>query len=202
MNVRRLLLLALGSCLPLASPCIAQASQSFPDTVKDEWRLPEVPACTLCHQSLLGGFGTATRPFGRVLLRDGATAADTSALRAALRALQADNSDVDHDGVSDFDELQTGTDPDQADVMDVDGGLLSAPFDDTPVPRTGCSVVTVGQRVRLTAPQPSPTVGPISGADARSRRISGDALLVCGLILGAVTLRLRVQRKRVASTAR
>lgn len=203
MSIRRLVCLALASSLLLALPRAARASQNFPDTMKDEWQLPgDPPACTLCHQSLLGGFGTATKPFGRELIRNGATAADTNALRRALRALQAANSDVDHDGVSDFDELQTGTDPDVPDAMEADGGLVTAAYDDTPIPRTGCSVVAAGRRPRLTAQQPSPTVGPISGADAPSRRISGDALLVCGLILGAVTGRLRAQRKRVASTTR
>jgi len=201
MSIRRLVL---ASCLPLllALPGVAHASQNFPDAMQDEWQLPETPACTLCHQTLLGGFGTATKPFGRALLKNGATAVDANALRNALRKLQADESDVDHDGISDFDELQTGTDPDVVDVMDADGGLVSAPLDDTPIPRTGCSVVAVGSGARLTALQPSPTVGPISGSDAPSRRISGDALLVCGLILGAVTGRLRAQRKRVASSTR
>lgn len=206
MSVRRLPRLArvaLPACLLLALPRAVNASQNFPETIKDEWQLPgDPPACTLCHQTLLGGFGTATKPFGRALIRNGATAVDAGALRRALTALQTANSDVDHDGISDFDELQTGTDPDQADVTDSDGGLVPAAFDDGPIPRTGCSVGAVGRRPRLTARQPSPTVGPISGADDPSRRFSGDAWLVCGLILGAVTGRLRAQRKRVASTTR
>jgi hypothetical protein len=203
MNVRGLVGLALAARLLLALPRVANASQSFPDTVKDEWQLlGEPPACTLCHQSDLGGFNTATKPFGRAVIRNGATAVDTSALRRALRALQAADSDVDHDGVSDFDELQTGTDPDQADVVDADGAVVSAPFDEGPIPRTGCSVAAAGRRTWLTAPQPSPTVGPTSGATAPSRRISGDAWLVCSLILGAVTGRLWAQRKRMASAAR
>jgi hypothetical protein len=192
----------LAASLLLVLPRMGNASQSFPDTIKDEWQLPGDPPCTLCHQTLLGGFGTATKAFGRALIRNGATAADTNALRRALRSLQRANSDVDHDGTSDFDELQTGTDPDQPDVLETDGGVASAPVDDGPIPRTGCSIVTVGRRPRLTALQPSPTLGPTSGATAPGRRISGDAWLVCGLIVCAVTCRLRAQRKRMAGAAR
>src|SRR6185369_2541421 len=54
---------------------------------------------------------------------------------------------------------------------------------------------------RLTAHGRSPTVGPKNWALGPDRRFSGDAWLVCGLILGAVTGRLRAWRKRVASTA-
>ena len=198
----------------------ASASITFPDTVKDEWQLPAVPACTLCHQTLDGGFGTATKPFGRAVLANGATAADTSALRRALRALDAAGSDVDHDGITDIAELQMGADPDVFDDYGVvDAGVASENFDEFPVPETGCSVVTVGARAdrnagvlqsaRLTGPRPSPTVGPRSGAPAversPARRNSGDAFLVGGLILGAVLTRvrrLRLQRKRVASAAR
>jgi len=131
-----------------------------------------------------------------------------SALPATARASQnfpdavQDDSDVDRDGVSDFDELQTGTDPDVADVMDEDGGFVSAPPDDTPIPRTGCSIVAAGGHAWLTATRPSPTVGPNSGSAAPSRRISGDAWLVCGLALFAVFGRLRAQRKRMASATR
>src|SRR6188768_1756773 len=122
MSMRRLVLLSLTASWLLLQPHAARASHSFPENVQSEWQLPETPACTLCHQTLLGGFGTATKPFGRALLKNGATAVDANALRNALRKLQADESDVDHDGISDYDELQTGTDPDVVDVMDADGG--------------------------------------------------------------------------------
>jgi len=202
MSARHLARWTLASCLLLAFPRAAHASQNFPGAIEDEWQLPAAPECTLCHQTLLGGFGTATKPFGRAVLRNGATAVDVGALRSALRAMERANSDVDRDGVSDYDELQTGSDPNTVDVMDADGGTVAPPVDDTPIPRTGCSVVAAGRRTRLTATPPSPTVGPNSGSNAPSRRISGDALLVCGLILGAVTGRLRAQRKRMASSAR
>ncbi|MET0791595.1 MAG: hypothetical protein ABW061_08750, partial [Polyangiaceae bacterium] len=205
----------LAGALLLLAPCVASASTSFPDVVKDEWQLPgAVPACTLCHQTLAGGFGTATKPFGRAVLMNGATAVDTGALRRALRALDAAGSDVDHDGMTDIAELQQGADPDSFDDYGVDAGAVGDTFDEYPIPQTGCSVAAVGRRgahllgsSALTGPRPSPTVGPTSGADSRSpaRRISDDAFLVCGLILSAVFSRwrrLRVQRKRVASATR
>lgn len=202
MSVQRLALLALSSGLLLSFTERASASTTFPDTVKDEWQLPSTPECTLCHQTQVGGFGTATKPFARALMKKGATAANTNALRSALRALHSADSDVDGDGVPDYDELQMGSDPNVFDARDADGGVVEAPLDDTPIPRTGCSVATVGRRTGLTATPPSPTVGPNSSSNAPSRRISGDALLVCGLGLGVVIGRLRAQRKRVASTAR
>jgi hypothetical protein len=201
----------LVGCALVVAPAVAWGSTSFPNVVKDEWQLPgAAPACTLCHESLAGGYGTATKAFGQAVLRNGATAADTGALRRALRALAAAGSDVDHDGVSDIAELRVGADPDAFNDYGVDAGPESESFEDYPVPQTGCAVATVGRPERalvatrrLTGPQPSPTVGPTSGAEPPiARRISGDAFLVCGLIFGVFTRRLRLQRKRVASATR
>lgn len=212
MTGQRHLLRALTVALFWLGPRWAFASATFPDVVKDEWQLPTVPECTLCHQDLVGGFGTATKPFGRAVLMNGGTAVDTAALRRALRAMAAADSDVDHDGVSDITELQMGADPDVFNDYGVDAGPVSETFDDTPLPQTGCSIVAVGRRepslapsARLTGPRPSPTVGPTSGAGSPARRISDDAILVCGLCLGVVLVRvrgLRLQRKRVASSTR
>jgi Matrixin len=76
---------------------------------------------------------------------------------------------------------------------------------------TGCSIGARGVGIaldfsppasRLTAPRRSPTVGPTLGTGSGSRRTSHDAFLVCGLVLVTVSRRLRLFRKRVASTAR
>ncbi len=55
---------------------------------------------------------------------------------------------------------------------------------------------------RLTARRPSPTVGPQSDSGSGSRRISGDAFLVCGLVLVSVPRRVRLFRRRLAGAAR
>ena len=69
----------LGALLLCATPRAVHASAAFPSVLKDEWQIAgTVPACTVCHQTLLGGLGTATKPFGRAVLMNGGTAAGRS----------------------------------------------------------------------------------------------------------------------------
>jgi DNA-binding beta-propeller fold protein YncE len=56
--------------------------------------------------------------------------------------------------------------------------------------------------LRLTARRPSPTVGPQSGSGSGSRRFSGNAFLVCGLVFSSVSGRLRLFRRRLAGATR
>ncbi len=56
--------------------------------------------------------------------------------------------------------------------------------------------------LRLTPRRRSPTVGPQSDSGSGSRRISGDAFLVRGGVVGSVSRRLRLFRRRLAGAAR
>lgn len=107
----------------------ALGSDNFPPVVQDELELPAAPPCLLCHQSEVGGTGTATRPIAVSLQRFGLRGVrDEGALRTALLALEARGDDSDRDGVADTDELRAGTDPNAGETSDV------------PLPESGCSV--------------------------------------------------------------
>ena len=91
----------------------------FPPEIRDTLSLDYVPVCTICHQTMAGGFETATRPFGQMMQDRLLVAGDLTSLNNALAALDGENSDVDEDGVEDIQELRDGTDPNSAgDVED------------------------------------------------------------------------------------
>jgi hypothetical protein len=105
-------LAALALAGALLAPSAAHASAIFPSEVQAHLGLKSVPACTLCHQTLSGGTGTATRPFGVTARANGAVAGSVSALDGALDAMKSKNTDSDGDCVGDIAELIAGTDPD------------------------------------------------------------------------------------------
>ena len=90
----------------------ARASPVFPGEVRTHLALPGTPLCTLCHQSLAGGFGTATKPFGVAVRNHGATATNTASLDTALDAMAKAATDQDQDCVADIEELKNEKDPD------------------------------------------------------------------------------------------
>lgn len=89
----------------------AMASPTFPDAIRGELSLGTSLACTICHNTPSGGFGTATTPFASYLRSRGLKAADVDSLRNALRAADAERHDSDGDGVSDIEQLKGGRDP-------------------------------------------------------------------------------------------
>ena len=124
----------------------AQASTIFPGEVQSHLALKAAPACTLCHQTLAGGTGTATKPFGAAVRAHGGIAASTSSLDSALDAMSKDGTDSDGDCVGDIAELTAGTDPDNgADNPGAcgDGGSSGASSSGAPAtplsPEYGCS---------------------------------------------------------------
>jgi len=90
----------------------AFASDTYPEAVKAQLMLAQVPLCTICHETLTGGLMTINKPFGRKLQQMyGVRFQDVPGLRAAIMRMQENGEDSDGDGISDTAELQQGTDP-------------------------------------------------------------------------------------------
>ncbi|WP_394839230.1 hypothetical protein LVJ94_20285 [Pendulispora rubella] len=89
----------------------AAATPNFPGAIQRDLSLNAPPPCTTCHNNPAGGTGTVTQPFGMKMIARGLVPGDETTLQRALGALDAENSDVDGDGVKDIQELRNGTDP-------------------------------------------------------------------------------------------
>jgi hypothetical protein len=115
------------------SSSVASASPIYPITMRSKLGLSQLPPCTLCHQSDLGGAGTVTTRFGRTLLANGATGTNATALLdSTLDRLDAAGTDSDGDLIPDIDELRMGSDPN-------DGPGPMNGEEELPIPRTGCA---------------------------------------------------------------
>lgn len=106
----------------------ALASPSFPVAVEAAVGMPCTPSCVLCHETALGGSGTASQEFAFSLMAAGLVAADDTSVAPALAAIDAAASDMDGDGLSDIDELTFGSNPNA-------GG---DDFCAVPIPQYGC----------------------------------------------------------------
>jgi hypothetical protein len=111
---RALSLAVIAALLSLAPKVLA--SQIYPEAIAAQLGSPCPPLCTLCHDTVAGGFATANRPFGiRVRTRPyGLVSGDLDQLRDVLTRLEADATDVDGDGMTDIAELRAGSDPNVA----------------------------------------------------------------------------------------
>jgi hypothetical protein len=125
----------------LAVPRWASASVTYPAELKKRWDVETLPVpgpyCTLCHRTDAGGTGTISTAFGRALLSAGAVGNSVPSLDGALDTLKNSATDSDRDGVSDFDELRAGLDPNAGELAE---GEEPDPLADVPLPRTGCAV--------------------------------------------------------------
>ena len=122
---------ALAAVLSAAS---AAASPSYPGLLQTDLGLEQPPPCTVCHASDSGGTGTATKPFGEAMQGFGLRGATPGSLEPAIKASENAHWDSDGDGVTDIDELQDGTDPN-------DGpGRTTASAVVIPQPENGCSL--------------------------------------------------------------
>src|SRR5688572_11099292 len=96
-------LIPLAASLALLASRMSDASTSFPDVVRSELGMSRVPDCLLCHDTNLGGLGTANRPFGQAVKSKGALFGNEASLRAALQAIETAALDSDSDGTTDVD---------------------------------------------------------------------------------------------------
>jgi hypothetical protein len=139
---RVVFLLSSAFALLLVTPA-ARASDAFPETIKSELKLETVPLCTLCHQTLIGGRMTITKPFGITMqTKYGLKLLDVPGLRKALADMQTANppDDSDGDGIGDIAELVRGTDPNVKEgETAVDEGPMYGCQCSTPRPSTGFS---------------------------------------------------------------
>lgn len=91
---------------------VCAASPVYPGTVKRTLGLQKIPQCTLCHQSLAGGTGTAVQPFALAVRERGLTGlSNIQKLQEVLAQLETEAVDTDGDGVGDIAELKAGTNP-------------------------------------------------------------------------------------------
>ncbi|MFI5298822.1 MAG: hypothetical protein ACHREM_12060 [Polyangiales bacterium] len=112
----------------------AAATPDFPDALTADLGLTTVPPCTICHQSLLGGKGTVTKPFGLYMRSRGLVEFDETSLKNAAAALQGEApSDTDHAGEF-LTALQAGTDPNAG---------IAASGD---LPQYGCGALQIARR--------------------------------------------------------
>ncbi|HVY31328.1 MAG TPA: thrombospondin type 3 repeat-containing protein [Polyangiaceae bacterium] len=132
-----------GLCLTglVAGSARARASETFPPLLKANLELSQLPyppkGCQLCHQTDDGGAMTATKPFGRAMLKAGTVGGSPPSMIAALHALEADGTDSDGDGTPDIAELRAGSDPN----VPAEGAMVVTK--EIPLPETGCSMTRV-----------------------------------------------------------
>ena len=95
----------------LAALALAFGSPTFPAVVEEELAMPCTPTCDLCHATVAGGSGTATRDFAGTVLGAGRVGADEESLRSAIATLAANGADTDGDGTTDTEALTMGLNP-------------------------------------------------------------------------------------------
>ena len=125
--MNRFHLLALAATLASASATsTASASTVFPPEIATHLGVSCTPQCTVCHQTLAGGAGTATTPFASGMKARGLASGNLASLDTALDQIAADKYDSNGDGVNDVDELKKCADP-------------NAGVDLPPAPGYGCA---------------------------------------------------------------
>lgn len=119
--MRRWRALAIGVITGVLLSSTALASRRFPAQVATELGLSYEPACSLCHVKGNTGPGTAETPVALSMKARGLQSGGRSSVASSLAALGSDHVDSDGDGVTDVDELRTGTDPNSPEATSIAG---------------------------------------------------------------------------------
>jgi hypothetical protein len=136
--------LALAVLTALASGTRAEAKEQFPRNIAQHIGAASQPVCGTCHEYGKTGGDTLITPFAWAMRARGMSG-NASSVLAALDRMNADRVDSDGDGVTDYDELVAGTDPNSASSVSPGSG---PPGD----PQFGCAVAgpEVGRAAPLT----------------------------------------------------
>jgi hypothetical protein len=110
MRTKLAVLVSLAAAV-LAQTQTANASTEFPPVIADTLGITSQSACTICHATDLGGYGTVVKPFGIYMRSRGLKAHNADSLRGALAAMIAEKHDTDENGQTDEDALKAGADP-------------------------------------------------------------------------------------------
>ncbi|HEX4338661.1 MAG TPA: hypothetical protein VH062_22300 [Polyangiaceae bacterium] len=108
----RATLCAIGAAFALGAPS-AKANPAFPELLQKNVPMACAPACTICHQTLEGGYGTIKPGTIGALWASmyGLDGGSADSLVPALNAAKSEMSDADGDGIPDVTELAMGEDP-------------------------------------------------------------------------------------------
>jgi hypothetical protein len=109
--IRASLLCVIGAACVLVAPS-AHANPKFPELLQQNVPMPCAPACTICHQTNEGGYGTVKpKTIGASWVMYGLDGGSPSSLVPALMAAKSEMNDADGDGIPDVTELAMGENP-------------------------------------------------------------------------------------------
>lgn len=95
----------------------AFSSEEYPTVLNDQLEMTCLPTCLVCHTTLPGEEGSATKPFATGLRSFGLVASDEDSLKDALKQMIATGADSDEDGFTDQAELTAELPSDPNDVV-------------------------------------------------------------------------------------
>lgn len=146
------------SVLLLSSAALARTE--YQTALKSAWSLASTPDCTTCHNAVPEQCGNTGTKFALTLKTKasittcpsmtGTAPAQISVITAGLNAMKTDMTDSDNDGMSDYNELVAGRNPNVVGTGIVDAGSTTDAGKagvDAGAPMGGCSTVPQGSTV-------------------------------------------------------